>query len=447
MSHQPDVDNDYKVHLSFMRIDEATGQALREFWPHVLKALPVILEGFYAHLGQVPQLVSLLGAQGARLKGAQQDHWARLFNGRFDADYIAGVRRIGLVHNKIGLEPRWYIGGYAFALSQLTALAIRTYRWRPKRLDAVITALNKAVMLDMDFAISVYQEAMLADRANLEQKETMIGAFERKVTGVLDSVTAASSSLKATAASMAKTAEATSEQASTVAAASEQTTISVTSIATATDQMCSAIGEINRQVDSARTITERAVAEAATTISDVRSLAEMARNIDSVVKIISGIAAQTNLLALNATIEAARAGEAGKGFAVVASEVKALASQTAKATEDIGAQIAAMQGATEASAMRIDEIGTTIETMSQITTSIAVAIEEQEATAKTIAHNIEEAAKGAGDVAQSITGVSGSVANTNAAAADVRSASEQLAAQGDTLNFEITRFLAEIRVA
>src|SRR5437667_11516264 len=126
MSVQSSVGHGREDRMRFMRIDEKTGAALREFWPAVEKALPHLLEGFYAHLGSEPNLAKLVGNQMQRLKAAQGTHWARMFNGRFDEAYIQGVRTIGLVHNKIGLEPRWYIGGYAYVLSHLTDLAIAT---------------------------------------------------------------------------------------------------------------------------------------------------------------------------------------------------------------------------------------------------------------------------------------------------------------------------------
>ena len=149
--------NDSDARTRFMGISPATSQLLAEFWKQVEPALPPILEEFYRHVTSVPPLAKMLGTDIPRLKKAQSAHWERLFSGRFDDAYFAGVRTIGLVHNKIGLEPRWYIGGYNFVLSRLTSLAVRCYRWSPSKMQAVITAVNSAVMLDMDLAISVYQ--------------------------------------------------------------------------------------------------------------------------------------------------------------------------------------------------------------------------------------------------------------------------------------------------
>ena len=155
---------DRATRLRFMRIDERTGETLRQFWKVVEPALPELLQAFYDHVTKQPELARLIGSQIPRLKSAQAAHWARLFNGRFDHEYLVGVRAIGRVHDKIGLEPRWYIGGYNLVLGCLSDLAVRTHRWKPRRLASVLSALSSAVMLDMDIAISVYQDAMLTER-------------------------------------------------------------------------------------------------------------------------------------------------------------------------------------------------------------------------------------------------------------------------------------------
>ena len=165
-----DGNQDRETRMRFMRIDSATGELLREFWKAVEPALPEVLEGFYQHVTREPQLARIIGGDIPRLKASQRSHWARLFNGRFDHEYMQGVRTIGLIHNKIGLEPRWYIGGYNFVLSQLAALAVHRYRWKPAHLSKMLGALNCAVLLDMDIAISVYQEAMLAERQQQQDR-------------------------------------------------------------------------------------------------------------------------------------------------------------------------------------------------------------------------------------------------------------------------------------
>ena len=290
-------------------------------------------------------------------KSAQGSHWGRLFNGRFDDDYIKGVRTIGLIHNKIGLEPRWYIGGYNLVLSQLQELAVRSNRWKPGQLVALQTAVNAAVMLDMDFAISVYQEAMLTERQQRQDKVTAaIQKFDAEMKAALDTVGKAATNMQSTANTLAANAEEASRQSTAVAAASEQASTNVQTVASATEELSSSVAEISRQVAESTKIAGEAVAQANDTNTTIQGLAQKAQKIGDVIKLITDIASQTNLLALNATIEAARAGEAGKGFAVVAAEVKNLATQTAKATEEIGQQISEIQEATKESVEAIEGI-------------------------------------------------------------------------------------------
>jgi methyl-accepting chemotaxis protein len=441
-------DHDRDARLAFMRIDEATSEALRAFWPAVEKSLPAILAGFYAHLGHEPALARLIGDQTERLKAAQGAHWARLFNGRFDADYIRGVRAIGMVHNRIGLEPRWYIGGYGFVLAQLTDLAARTYRWQPKRCSEIIKAVNAAVLLDIDFAISVYQEAMLAERAERQRRvDGLITHFEGVVGAVVGAVSSSSQQLESTAQAMASTAEETSRQSTAVAAASEQATTNVQTVASATEQLSASIAEIGQQVAQSSAMIGEAVRQATHSNEQVQGLTASAQRIGDVVKIINDIAGQTNLLALNATIEAARAGDAGKGFAVVASEVKALATQTARATEEIAVQIKAIQDATGNSARSIQGITDTITRVNETAATIAAAVEQQGAATQEIARNIAQAAAGTSEVSSNIGSVTQAASETGAAASQVLSSASELSRNGERMRDHVERFLSDVRAA
>ena len=211
--------------------------------------------------------------------------------------------------------------------------------------------------------------------------------------------------------------------------------------------MSSSISEISRQVGQSTTITKQAVAAAQHTDQQVQSLASAAQKIGDVVKLINDIAGQTNLLALNATIEAARAGEAGKGFAVVASEVKSLATQTAKATDEIASQINAIQEATKDSVESIKHIGKVIGEINEISTTIAAAVEEQGAATQEIARNVQQAAKGTEEVSANISGVTQASQETGNAANLVLNASSELAQQSETLRTEVDKFLGQIRAA
>ena len=194
-------------------------------------------------------------------------------------------------------------------------------------------------------------------------------------------------------------------------------------------------------------IAQAAVGDAEKTNQTVQGLAQAAQRIGDVLKLISDIAAQTNLLALNATIEAARAGEAGKGFAVVAAEVKNLANQTAKATEEIGLQIGAIQGATKESVEAIQSIGRTIGEVNEIATTIASAVEEQSAATQEIARNVQEAARGTTEVSSNVGGVTQASRETGSAATQVLGAAGELAKLSETLRLEVDQFLTSVRAA
>jgi methyl-accepting chemotaxis protein len=232
-----------------------------------------------------------------------------------------------------------------------------------------------------------------------------------------------------------------------VASAAEETSVNVQTVSAGTEQLSSSIAEISRQVVTSAEIARKAVDEAGATDATVQSLADSASRISVVVDLIQTIASQTNLLALNATIEAARAGEAGRGFAVVASEVKSLASQTAKATEEIRTQIASMQQVTTSAVGAIRGIGQTIGEINDVTTAIAAAVEEQGAATREIARNIQHAAGGTSEVSSNIVGVSTASAEAGAAATEVLNASDALRREAEVLRSEIDGFLTDIRAA
>ncbi|HEX2115367.1 MAG TPA: HAMP domain-containing methyl-accepting chemotaxis protein [Alphaproteobacteria bacterium] len=293
------------------------------------------------------------------------------------------------------------------------------------------------------------QERLKAE-AEAEKKATMdrmANTFEAEVKGVVNTIASAATEMQKSAQSLSATAEQSSRQASAVAAGSEEAATNVQTVASAAEELSTSIAEISRQVAQSSKIAGQAVSEATRTNQQIQGLADAAQKIGEVVSLINDIAAQTNLLALNATIEAARAGEAGKGFAVVASEVKALASQTAKATEEIGAQIASIQGATQDAVAAIKAIGATIGTINEITTGIASAVEEQGAATQEIARNVQQAAKGTSEVSGNITGVTQAAGETGAAATQVLGASSELAQQSEVLRSQVDRFLATVRAA
>lgn len=287
-------------------------------------------------------------------------------------------------------------------------------------------------------------EAVTVQRASLNQTAD---AFEAKVGSLVSMLSSSATELQATAHSMSVTATQTNQQATTVTTATEEASASVQTVAAAAEELTASIHEISRQMAQSAKITGKAVGDARRTDIVVRTLAASAQKIGDVVKIISGIAAQTNLLALNATIEAARAGDAGKGFAVVANEVKSLATQTAKATGEIGSQIAQIQTATEEAVEAIKAIGATIEEVNVIASSIAAAVEEQGAATAEIARNVQQTAASTQQVTATIAGVSQAANDTGAAAGQVLGAANDLSRQADQVTNEVSNFVAGLRVA
>ena len=273
----------------------------------------------------------------------------------------------------------------------------------------------------------------------------MADSFEAQVGSIVQAVSAAAVELQASSTQMDATARTSSSEATAAAGAAQQASGNVQTVAAATEELATSIREIASQVERSRGVADRAEEEARHSTELVNALSGNVAGIGEIVSLIKDIAAQTNLLALNATIEAARAGEAGKGFAVVASEVKGLASQTARATEDITARIVAVQAGTEGAVTAIGSIAEVISGMSGISAAVAAAVQQQSGATGEIARNVEQAAAGTQAVSGAITGVEAAARETGDAAEQINAAATELAQQAERLRVEVGQFLDEVR--
>ncbi len=426
-------------------LDSQTVSLLQEFRKVLEPRLDAILDVFYGHFTRQDATRALLASPDAlrRARQGQKKHWLEnVFAGRFGSEFATTVQAIARAHLGLGVEPGWYMAGYCLVLNELTALVVQTWGKKPDQVQRMLQAVNKTVYLDMSLGLDVFRDLAFRRLLNAQAE-----GFEANVKSILHGVVEASGKLEATASRMQSIASATSERTIAVAAAAEEASSNVQTVATAAEQLSGSISEIGHQVAESSRIAGVAASEAERTNAKVQSLMESAQRIGDVIKLITDIANQTNLLALNATIEAARAGEAGKGFAVVASEVKNLAKQTAKATDDISAQVSGIQQATGEAVQAIKGIAGVIVQMNEIASTIAAAVHEQGAATGEIARNVEQASIGTAEVTRNIAGVTESARETGDSAGQLHQASRDLSSRADSLSKGVDKFLAGIRQA
>ncbi|MFZ5610386.1 MAG: methyl-accepting chemotaxis protein [Pseudomonadota bacterium] len=426
--------------------DGKTAAALSDLWPHVAPRLSGILDDFFAHLLSHEDARSALDAgRLAEYKERQGKYWEYLFTRPIDHDYGVRLARRGEYFFQMGLDPKLYLAAYTLAFDSILCAAAKAYRDAPEKLAAAVAAVNRLAFLKCDVMVSAHYACMKQQAA--QQLHAHGVQFERDVVATLESVGDAALAMREDTNALQETSRTMLGESAAVASAAEQSAANVRTAAAAAEELTASIGAIMERVAESTTVATSAVKEADDTKAAIESLAAISERIDSVVKLIRAIASQTNLLALNATIEAARAGEAGKGFAVVASEVKALAGQTAKATDEIETQIEAIQEATWRSVAANNRISETIERMQSIVQSIETTMGEQNHVVGEISRSVQETAKGAAEVSHSISGVSAAAEQVGDSMAKVSKSANMVVDKTEDLSRRVAHFLSAIRAA
>jgi methyl-accepting chemotaxis protein len=430
------------------------------------------------------ELKAVMDGTALRREATLDGHSAALYLGQIKNYAGQPVAAIEIIKDTTEYEAaaatsqRNLILGTAAILTAAILLAFLLGRGLSRPLAAITAVMNRLSSGDIDVkipgsdrrdelgtmagAVDVFRRSMIEARSMRETQETskqqaeiekkalqrqMADRFETDVKGVVAAVAQATNDMQRVAGEITASVSGTSQRAAAAAAASDEASASVSTVAAATEQLASSVAEIGRQVTHSSDVANSAVVKAGQTTEMVGSLATAAEKIGDVLRLIGAIASQTNLLALNATIEAARAGEAGRGFAVVASEVKELASQTAKATEEIAGQVAAIQSATGDCVTAIGGISDTIREISGIATTIAAAVEQQDSATREIARSVQQAATGTSEVSLNVTGASQSADQSRALADNVLNAAGDLGRQADALFDSVDTFLAGLRDA
>ncbi len=444
----PQVAPELAARLANYALDDNARRMLRDIGRTVMPQIDRALDQVIAGAANLPRVAAVYAAHGEDIRRIEKAQFAALFEAGFDTAYLDACRRTVERETSYGFEGRARINCGAAVFRVAMETMGRAFRFSVTGLAERSRVLSQAIFFDIANTSTVFLE--MADRKNAARRQAIdsaIADFDGAIGQVVDAIKTASGSLTDTTATLQRTAADTLERMASASAASEETARSVKVTEAATEELSASIREIGDQTSRGLSMARSAVADTERTDAAIRSLNEAAERIGSVVELISKIAAQTNLLALNATIEAARAGEAGNGFAVVAAEVKALASQTTRATGDISQQVTAIQEATKGAVGEIASIAHSIQELTEVATSIASAVDQQSATTREIADSVHTVAGNTGRATEEFRSIEQSAGESAVSVGEIGKWTENLSQRARDLETRVARFFASVRAA